>query len=322
MIARTIMLGLLLAVIPPRATVSFTSDGDVPHHGACVSAESATSPFPDDYDEIIADDWRLIRLRADRRDGSVTDISLLRPLPWLTHTGAEEGGTVDLTMPEMGIRGPAAVVSIGPCPDLAEPHPGARPVTGKFVTTNAQTMDLHLAEQERPITATGTHPFWSLDREDWVVARDLKNGEKLQTLNGTATVESINPRPGLEPVYNIEVHRDHTYFASDATLLVHNGCSIGALDDLYQAATMMDRNGFTFAGRALQKHAHRVGSKWRTAATTASQYNNDAALQVMDILTSPSTQSRMANMGRVDFIHSSGRGIRFNGDGSFYCFLN
>jgi hypothetical protein len=41
---------------------------------------------------------------------------------------------------------------------------------------------------------------------------------------GSAAVRSVTPRPGTETVYNLEVHRAHTYFVSDAKLWVHNSC--------------------------------------------------------------------------------------------------
>lgn len=190
------------------------------------------SAFPDDYDVIEPAKWRTVKLSIDLSHGGRCDITLLRPLPWLDLTKAKIGGTVDLQMPELGIAGAAKVIAIEPCPEIETdkdktlpPGKVARPAVGKFVTTNAKVIDLAIEGLDKPIGTTASHPFWSLDRKGWVAASDLKPGEKLRTQDGSATVKSITPRPGTETVYNIEVHKDHTYFVSDAKLWVHNACT-------------------------------------------------------------------------------------------------
>ncbi len=107
-------------------------------------------------------------------------------------------------MPEMGVEGLAEVLAIEPCPPLEEGE--GRLVTGTFKHTSGEVYDLKLESESEPIGVTGTHPFWSVDREAWVSAIDLRIGETLKTLEGTTVVESrIEKRPGCEPVYNIEV---------------------------------------------------------------------------------------------------------------------
>jgi hypothetical protein len=73
-----------------------------------------------------------------------------------------------------------------------------------------------------PLGVTGTHSFWSVDRNDWVSASDLKIGETLKTLTGTIVVESMTQREETETVYNIEVETDHVYRVGDSGVLVHN----------------------------------------------------------------------------------------------------
>jgi hypothetical protein len=70
---------------------------------------------------------------------------------------------------------------------------------------------------------TGNHPFWSLDRAEFVQVRELAIGERLQTLSGdTKWVQQKLPRPGPEPVYNLEVQGEHVYYAGDSGVLAHN----------------------------------------------------------------------------------------------------
>ena len=155
--------------------------------------------------------------------GGHCDITLLRPEPWLALTGARVGGTLDLVMSETGVAGEAQVLAIEPCPAIAPPpQPGARPVTGRFVTTDMPVLELGLEGVAEPIGTTASHPFWSLDREAWVPAGDLELGEALRTLDGSATVASIASLPETETVYNLEVHKGHTFFVSEGRLWVHN----------------------------------------------------------------------------------------------------
>ncbi|MCG3132761.1 MAG: hypothetical protein FLDDKLPJ_03627 [Phycisphaerae bacterium] len=96
-----------------------------------------------------------------------------------------------------------------------------------------------------------------------------------------------------------------------------------SVDELFRSATVPYKNGLTKAGLFLQKHtaaSRRVN--WTTTATTASQYNADAAKQVMEVLSNPASRWINAADGRFSILHPDGRGLKFNKDGSIYCFLN
>ncbi len=116
--------------------------------------------------------------------------------------------------------GLADVLAIEACPDI-QPGPG-RLVTGTFKHTAGIVLDLKVESESKPIGVTPTHPFWSVDRQDWVAAGDLRIGERLETLDGTTVVESISPRSEPEMVYNIEVEGDHVYRVGESGVLVHN----------------------------------------------------------------------------------------------------
>jgi hypothetical protein len=127
-----------------------------------------------------------------------------------------------MDLPEMGIDGWARVVAIEPCPIVASAE-AYRPVTGRFVRT-ALVMELSVEGVDGPIGTTPSHPFWSLDRMDWVPAAGLSAGERLMTIEGRSRVLRASSVFGLETVYNLEVFGDHNYAVSDAGLLVHNTC--------------------------------------------------------------------------------------------------
>ena len=61
--------------------------------------------------------------------------------------------------------------------------------------------------------------------EKWVSACDLKHGDKVLLSDGTlCEVEGVSCKKLSEPetTYNLEVADFHTYYVSDACVLVHN----------------------------------------------------------------------------------------------------
>ncbi len=60
-------------------------------------------------------------------------------------------------------------------------------------------------------------------------AESLEIGERLQTLSGDVkVVQQKLPRPGPQPVFNLEVHDEHVYFVGEDGVLVHNAYNQGA----------------------------------------------------------------------------------------------
>ena len=74
------------------------------------------------------------------------------------------------------------------------------------------------------IRGTPNHPFWSLDRNDWVPLGELEEGEHLQGEAGVAFVLTHVIVNRSVPVYNIEVHGEHVYQVGELGFLVHNAC--------------------------------------------------------------------------------------------------
>lgn len=107
--------------------------------------------------------------------------------------------------------------------------------------------------------------------------------------------------------------------------------SPGFLDSLSKGASVDDRNGLTRAGRALQKHANRVGDPWSRylpANKSAAEYNRLGQEIVDEILRDPqSTFVTKAHNGQgyggwVTFVtDSQGRKIWFNAFGELIGFL-
>ena len=167
-------------------------------------------------------EWlRLVRLELDYGDGNGLEAELLRGVDWLAENLAIEGSVLWLDLPEVGLSGWATVRTIAGCPGLEE---GEGPlVTGWFKHRSGTVYDLVIAGEAKRIGITGTHPVWSVDRQDWVPAAELQEGERLLADDGgTPVVVSLSLRGCNEPVYNIEVDGDHCCRVGQQGLLVHN----------------------------------------------------------------------------------------------------
>lgn len=112
--------------------------------------------------------------------------------------------------------------------DLIEPHPGDQLIE---ITIDGTALEL-----------TANHPMWSVDREDWIAAGQLAEGELMRGPQGDPLpIESIRPIPGSETVYDITVRGLHSYYVvvGDVAVLVHNcGVNKGLPRDFPSEATV------------------------------------------------------------------------------------
>ncbi|WP_139219662.1 polymorphic toxin-type HINT domain-containing protein, partial [Actinopolyspora alba] len=94
------------------------------------------------------------------------------------------------------------------------------------------------------VTATGEHPFWVPNRDEWVDAEDLQAGDRVRTAEGEQRlVTSIRTWTALQRVHNLTINNTHTYYAvaGETPILVHNNDCFGDnwssdknLDDHYK----------------------------------------------------------------------------------------
>ena len=206
----------------------------------------------DGSDESVFREQRhcVYSLLVAKENGSLCFVELLRPDDWLITTGAQlrrktDGRIVDkldlitdgmlqlesdrdyepvvwLELPEMGCVGWARVVN----QRTFQYTPGVgNLVTGTFRHISDDVIDLTVEGQDKPIGVTNSHPFWSVDREEFVPAGELLQGERLLLFSGdTARVTQKLPRPGPHVVYNIEVFGEHVYQVTLDGVVVHNHC--------------------------------------------------------------------------------------------------
>ena len=169
-------------------------------------------------------------------------MQLLEPLSWVGLNNAQAGGFVNLSLPELGISGPAQVLSIDACPSIETGN--GRVVLGTFQHVSNDMVDVILAGESQPLQVTSGHKLWSLDRDGWVQAGDLQAGERLAGENGPVTVQSVARDPQSMEAYNLDVETDHRYEVTDLGVLVHNvsSCAGFRADRPLSAAELLSRD--------------------------------------------------------------------------------
>ncbi|GAA2633693.1 hypothetical protein Adu01nite_55690 [Paractinoplanes durhamensis] len=126
------------------------------------------------------------------------------------------------------------------------------------------------------ITATTGHKFYSLDRDQWVPAGELKLGETLRdNRGGKITLTGLSEHTAETTVYNLTVDDEHTYYvvAGDNPVLVHN-CGAGAdAESLAEAAR--------YRADELHKALDPIARSKRTTAVI-SAYDHEG--QIVDVV--------------------------------------
>src|SRR5262249_6766231 len=150
--------------------------------------------------ELTPRSRRKLVLVLHGEDGHRVDMILIRSVEWLHAHRAAEGSSIFLDLPEQGLEGQAKVLAVEPCPPV---EGGERKlITGWCRHNIGYPGELKITGESEPIGVTPSHPFWSMDRGDWVPVCELRRGERLKTWSGTATVISYTPGVKPEPVYN------------------------------------------------------------------------------------------------------------------------
>ncbi len=167
-------------------------------------------------------------LPLDSNPGNASALSQIEPLPLVPEV-LPVGVVAEMDLPELGLTDLAWVTDIADAPEI-ETGDG-RVVTATFHHSSGDVIDLTVEgsgsgradSQPETIGTTSNHPFWSVDRQEYVQAGQLEPGERVLTFSGdTKRIAGKLPRPGPQPVYNLEVHAEHVYFVGEDGLLVHN----------------------------------------------------------------------------------------------------
>lgn len=117
-----------------------------------------------------------------------------------------------------------AVVTADPRTGRTDPEPVLAQITGGGEKQLDQLTVAHGA-QTTSITATANHPFRDPDRHDWIMAGELRPGERLASRDGSdLRVVANRGYSQAVTVYNLAVADQHTYYvmAGGNAVLVHN----------------------------------------------------------------------------------------------------
>ncbi|MFO1062801.1 MAG: polymorphic toxin-type HINT domain-containing protein [Pirellulales bacterium] len=150
-----------------------------------------------------------------------------------TETDEVIGAVVELDLPELGLTGPAIINNIETAPEVKRGE--GRVITATFHHSSGDVIDLVIGDDKstESIGTTSNHPFWSVDRQEYVQAGSLRQGERVLTLHGeTKRIVSHFARPGPQPVFNLEVFAEHVYYVGGDGLLVHNSGPYNKIDDV------------------------------------------------------------------------------------------
>lgn len=209
--------------------------------------------------------WRSIKLELIQPDGATAYIEMIRPLWWVQQTGATEGHSINLEVTEAGLAGEARILSVMKNVEVdSRDHPAASVVISTIRHENARVLSLVFGgDESSPLGITPNHPLFSMDREDYVPAGELRIGENVKTESGMlAVVSSVYQREKSVPVYNLEVHRVQSYFVGSQRLLAHNtgvSCWKAWAGSALQRNKPNSRSILTEAGRAATKYLEYFG---------------------------------------------------------------
>ena len=100
-----------------------------------------------------------------------------------------------------------------------------QPVLATTRRPTSPVLKIRLGSTE--IRSTRGHPFW-VSGIGWQMAKELKAGQQLHAVDGTRSIDSIEPTDE-DDCFNLIVADDHNYFISDAKVLVHDNTLRGPL---------------------------------------------------------------------------------------------
>ena len=94
---------------------------------------------------------------------------------------------------------------------------------------------LKLSMDSESVLATGIHRFWKVGK-GWTMARDLKPGDLVRTLGGSAVLQSTEPA-GTAPVFNLDVAANRDYFVGEQGMLVYDFSIVQPVAKPFDAST-------------------------------------------------------------------------------------
>jgi hypothetical protein len=102
---------------------------------------------------------------------------------------------------------------------------------------NPPNTTLRIELDDDSLVATGIHRFWKAGK-GWVMARELKAGDRLRTLGGASTVKSVTDE-SVQPVYNLQVAEGESFFVGKIGTLAHDNSLIDPTPNPFDAVSVV-----------------------------------------------------------------------------------
>ncbi|MGP0064670.1 MAG: polymorphic toxin-type HINT domain-containing protein [Isosphaeraceae bacterium] len=111
-----------------------------------------------------------------------------------------------------------------------------QPVVAVHHNPPNETLRIRLSGES--IVATGIHRFWKAG-DGWIMARDLKAGDFVRIVGGTARIVRVEP-DAVQPVYNLNVASNRDFFVANPGLLVHDFGMVEAVPEPFDAPPSLE----------------------------------------------------------------------------------
>ena len=189
-----------------------------------------------DFSKFSPESLQVLRVRMEKPGGGTLWLEMLSSPLTPQFQNAKPGDQLPLAYEELGILGVGLVLDAKPCRRIASRPTGRHClVTTTFKHDSQAIIEITVDRTPIPLRGTANHPFWSVDRKEYVQAGQLRIGESLLTADGvTASVVTTSVTNEAEVVYNIEVQGEHAYYVGPSGILVHNAKNYRS-DSLFRA---------------------------------------------------------------------------------------
>jgi len=181
-----------------------------------------------------------------------------------------------------------------------------------------------LLNEAQEVLETLTFSNWQSSREEF--RRRFESGEQPIVVDhlrvpdfGSMTTEEIGDKYAGD-VFEVGAMVGVAIAFKSFSSVGRSAMAVRENNKLLRSASIIDKGGLTKAGRSLQKHGSRIGSKYPVARGNADAINNQAQNILKSILNDPNvvvTKRYHAKFGDIMDIKSpSGLGARFTKDGT------
>ena len=157
-----------------------------------------------------------------------------------TYTDSVHSSCFAAGTPVMTLSGPRPIESLKIGDQVLSQDTGTGRLSFEPVVAalhNQPAMVFHIKLGQDVIKATDIHRFWRAGT-GWVMARDLKPGDRLRAIGGVAEVTAV-AMGRVQPVFNLKVKDSQTYFVGGPTLLVHDSSLVEPVYTAFDAVPQL-----------------------------------------------------------------------------------